>query len=349
MTTIAQRRPPGERPLDEIRRLPARERLPYVEFIRVRYPRWHTILTDIEDHHSRHAIAAEPPCLLLVGPTGAGKSTLAASYAARFPARITETTIHRPVLFVTIPSTATIRNLAMDLLYAMGDPRYDKGTIGSMTKRVIRFLRDCHVELLILDELQHFVDRDSQKVLQNVSNWLKTLIKDPELQIACVLIGLEDEANQVVDTNPQLARLFGDPCVLAPFTWDERNPATIQEFRTLLHELEKMLPLNEPSDLVNRDRAWRCFVASTGIISYLMALIRRATSLALTRGQEHLDDSLLAEAFDQRLAGKRRGIANPFVGDSPVYPLPAAPAPDKATNRRSKARGRARQSRVADV
>jgi hypothetical protein len=326
------------------------ERIPYVESLRVYYPRWHAILNDIADCHSRHAIAAEPPCLLLVGPTGAGKTTLTESYAARFPVQVSATGISRRVLHTTIPSPATIKNLAMALLYALGDPRYDKGTVGNMTKRIINFIDDCGVELLILDELQHFVDRDSRQVLQNVSNWLKTLIKDHEVKMACVLVGLENEANQVVDTNPQLARLFGDPFVLAPFTWDERNPATIQEFRTLLHELEKLLPLNEPSHLVNRERAWRCFVASNGVISYLMALLRRATSLALTRGQEHLDDLLLSDAFDQRLAGQRRGIPNPFVGDLPAPP-PAEPSPaaSDGTNNRSKARGRTRQPRLGDI
>jgi len=346
---MTHRNPATILPLAETRHLPTLERVPYVEHIRVLYPRWQAILAEIEDCHTRHTIAAEPPCLLLVGPSGAGKTTLTESYAARFPARMTDTSIQRPVLHTTIPSTATIKNLAMELLYALGDPRYDKGTIGSMSKRVVNFLSDSQVELLILDELQHFVDRDSQKVLQNASNWLKTLIKDHELKMACVLVGLEHEANQVVDANPQLARLFGDAFVLDPFTWDEGTPATIQEFRILLKELEKLLPLNEPSHLVNRERAWRCFVASNGIISYLMALIRRATSLALKRGQEHLDDTLLAEAFDQRLAGKRRGIANPFVGDIPIQPPPAATTPNDGTNRRSKARGRSRQPRLRDV
>lgn len=334
--------------LEDIRRLPSLNRLPYVEQVRVIYPRWNAVLADIEECHRRHALAAEPPCLMLVGPTGAGKTTLTESYAARFPATIADTSIHRPVLHTTIPSPATIKNLAIELLYALGDPRYDKGTIGSMTKRVINFFRDCGVELLILDELQHFVDRDSQKVLQNVSNWLKTLIKDHELKIACVLVGLENEANQVVDANPQLARLFGDPFVLAPFAWDEKNPATVQEFRTLLHELEKLLPLNEPSHLVQRERAWRCFVASNGILSYLMALIRQAATLALKRGQEHLDDALLAAAFDQRLAGQRRGIPNPFVGEVPARPKPKSAA-GNGTNNRSTSRGRTRKPRLRDV
>src|SRR5207253_7583434 len=115
----------------------------------------------------------------------------------------------------------------------------------------------------------------------------------------------------------QLARLFGDPYVLTPFEWDEARPNTIQEFRKLLMQLDHLLPLNELSHLANRETAWRCFVASRGVISYLMALVRRATYLALTQGCEHVDHEILAIAFSQRLAGRRRHISNPFVGDLP--------------------------------
>jgi len=324
---------------ERICRLPTQERLRYVEQIRVRYPRWNTILADIGKCHTLQPDAAEPPCLLLVGPSGAGKSTLTDSYAQQFPRVVTETSVYQPVLKATIPSPATVKNLLIILLDALGDPRADSGTVGGMTLRLERFLKDCGVQLLILDELQHFLDQDSQRVLETVSDWLKRLIK--VTKVACVLIGLEGEANQVVNHNKQLARLFGDPVALAPFTWDDALPDTVRSFRTLLDHLERLLPLNAPSRLSDRDRAWRCFVASEGLLAHLMALLRQATRLALESGREALDDALLIEAFNRRLAGERRGIPNPFLGDLPELPAPtpkSASAGMPATNRRSKAR-----------
>ena len=48
----------------------------------------------------------------------------------------------------------------------MGDPGATKGTIGAKERRLVRFFKElCKVELLILDELQHFFDRDNQKLL----------------------------------------------------------------------------------------------------------------------------------------------------------------------------------------
>jgi hypothetical protein len=281
------------------------------------------VIEEIQRCHKAKSVAAEPQCLLMIGPTGAGKTTLISSYTQKYPVIEDENGFRYPVLQATLPSPASERNLATALLYALGDPLAGKGTTGLMTLRLIKLLMDCQVELLILDELQHFVDRDSQKVLQNASNWLKTLLK--ETKVACVLVGLQGEAEQVVNINPQLARLFGDPLILSPFVWDENIPSTILEFRTFLADLEPLLPLAEPTNLQRRDLAQRIFVASEGLISYLMALIRRATQLALQLGKEYLDEELLAEAFAQRLAGKRRGIPNPFLGEVPAIQLQSNP------------------------
>jgi len=46
----------------------------------------------------------------------------------------------------------------------------------------------CKVELLILDEFQHFQDRDSLKVLKTASDWLKLLMDENGVPI--VLAGL---------------------------------------------------------------------------------------------------------------------------------------------------------------
>lgn len=338
---------PTPRSHAEVCALPGPERLPYIEQVRVVYPRWQEIAAEIQRCHAMNTTAAEPQCLLLVGPTGAGKTTLTDSYARQFAPTVTETGLIMPVLKATIPSPATVKNLVIALLAALGDPRASSGTIGGMTERLKKFIGECGVELLILDELQHFVDQESQKVLLTVSNWLKTLIK--ETKVACVLVGLEGEAEQVVDANPQLARLFGDPRSLAPFRWDETLPATTTEFRTFLMQLERLLPLREPSHLSDSQRAWRCFVASQGVVSYVMALVRRAAYLALTREREHIDDALLAEAFAQRLAGTRRGIPNPFLGEPPPSATPKPPVPAKGQGgRRSTARRPASET-ITDV
>src|SRR6266700_934001 len=208
-------------------------------------------------------------------------------------------------------------DLETALLTALGDPAADRGSIGSRELRLIRFFKEiCRVEMLILDDLQHFWDRRSKTILLDASNWLKTFIK--ETKVSCALVGLPGEAEAVVNTNSQLASLFGDPYRLNPFEWDETDPAsTSDEFRNFLSELEDRLPLKKPSHLASYETALRCCAASDGMLRYLMALIQRATRLALDRGQEYLDHNLLSEAFNGRLASERRGVPNPFMGKLP--------------------------------
>lgn len=302
-----------EGPREGVERGERLSRLSRLESIRITYPRWQRIVEEIGRCHEMHGVAAEPQCLLLVGPTGAGKSTLVASYARGYAPVVDEVGIRRPVVRATIPTPATVKALATTLLAALGDPRAAYGTVGAMTYRLTNYFRDCGVELLILDELQHFRDRDSRKVLENASNWLKTLIK--ETGVSCVLVGLQGEAEEVVRLNRQLARLFGDAQVLQPFVWDERQPEMVQEFRTFLGLLDGMLPLAESSGLAEGDTARRLYVASEGVVAYLMELVRRATYLAVVQGRAHLEGPVLAAAFEQRLAGVRRGIANPFADE----------------------------------
>jgi hypothetical protein len=107
---------------------------------------------------------------------------------------------------------------------------------------------------------------------------------------------------------------------LPSFQWEKPDPtsqssAPPSEFEMLMHQLELVLPFNEPSGLDEFDLAWRCYVASGGVLSNLMKLIRRASTIALTAGQEHLDRQVLADAYGPALSMIRRGIANPFTDE----------------------------------
>ncbi|MEP7288625.1 MAG: TniB family NTP-binding protein [Chloroflexota bacterium] len=297
--------------------LPTSERIAYVETIRIWYPRMRTIYNAVEETHTANPMSAEPQCLMVVGPTGVGKSTLLRSYTVTHPRQACPGADRLPILEVTVPARATIRNFATKLLSAVGDPLADRGTVGSMEARLLRFMKVCAVEMLVVDDLQHFVDRDSERVLHDVSNWLKNLVK--ETHTACIMAGLP-EAEQVLSANPQLGRLFGDPYALQAFCWDASQPDTIAEFRTFLNTLEGLLPLPQVMPLTSAETAWRCYVASEGSMAHLMNLVRRAAQRAILLGHPALDVTLLAEAFDHRLAGRRRGLANPFLGDLPQNP-----------------------------
>ena len=287
------------------------ERQDYVETLHIWYPRIHTIYDEIVHIHDFNT---KPQCIMIVGPTGVGKSTLLRAYTTMHPREPRLEVDRLPILEVTVPARATIRNFVTRLLLAVGDPLAGKRTVEAMENRLLRFIQQCEVEMLVIDDLQHFVEHNSKFALPDISNWLNNFVA--ETHTACVIAGLP-EAERVLHANPQLGRLFGDPHVLHPFTWDATCPETVAEFRLFLKTLESMLPLPETMPLTSVDVAWRCYVASAGCMAYLMNLVRRAAQRAILLDRPALDLPLLAEAFDHRLAGRRRGLSNAFIGDLP--------------------------------
>lgn len=287
------------------------QKLQIINNIYVIYPRFQEILMRVDYCHHFSCGKDEPECMFLSGQTGVGKTTIYKTYANKYPRQVTKGGTIVPILAVTIPAPATVKTVVTKMLWQLGDPAYDKGSVGNQTIRLIRLLQDCGVELIILDEFQHFIDRDSERVLKTVSDWLKTLILDTNLPI--ILIGLpESEQVLKLKSHSQLSRRFANRYYLRPFVWQEDSGS---EFRTFLHLLESNLPLVEASNLASEDTAIRLYYASDGIIAYVMKLIRYGTYLALNQEQPQLNLNLLAEAFDQYVRADKPGKINPFLGD----------------------------------
>jgi hypothetical protein len=321
---------PAQARLAAARQLPPRDRIAVLPDIRLKFPQWEAIFAAMQLCHEESRASREPEGMLLVGATGAGKSTLVDSYVQQFPRIVVDHHLQQRVLTLLVYPPVTEKTLAVKMLAALGDPRFSSGTQGDMTQRIVNLFFRCQVEMLILDEIHHFVDKQSNKLLYRVSDWLKTLLK--ETRVACVLVGLP-YASQLVMSNEQFARLFGGPWVLPTFSWEKpdltsQSSTPPSEFETLMHQLELALPFNESSGLDEPALAWRCYVASDGVMSNLMKLIRRASTLALSAGQEHLDLPVLATAYTQSLCMIRWGIANPFSDEKKLPDYQKAVTPD---------------------
>ena len=239
-------------------------------------------------------------------------SYVKAVLAARLEKRtvgVTEKVTIVPVLYATVPVPATCKSLVTALLTAIGDPAAERGSQISQTLRLKRYMEACKVELLILDEFQHFQDRDSLKVLKTVSDWLKVLMDETGVPI--VLAGLP-YSHTILDAenNEQLRRRFALRIELESFCFNTSRER--QDFRRFLNIIDEKLPLAEKSDLADPGTALCIYEATDGVVAHVMKLVRRATVIGLESNRENLTVEILSLAYEQRLAANNPGKPNPF-------------------------------------
>lgn len=275
-----------------------RERISIANQIYAFYPLFNKVLENIDRCHDSPNIKGDddPDCLLLMGSTGAGKTTIYKTYARNYPSQETDEGSVVPIVYATIPAVATVKGLVSALLKQLGDPLYDKGTTTSQTSRLYDLLNKCQVELIFLDEFHHFVDPDSQQVLKNICNWLKNLILNAKIPI--VLFGTPESENILKVDNHQLSRRFNYRHSLIPFP---RTESGLESFRKFLSDVESKLPLAKKSELAEKSLSERIYYATDGTIGYVMTLIRKGATLAIEQNLDRLDLGIFGIIYDRHI------------------------------------------------
>lgn len=297
------------------------ERIDLVENIFITYPELTEIIDRIGECHRRSIRSAEPKCLFIIGNPGCGKTTIATFYENLYPRQTAEEGETIPILSSTVFCPATVKGIVTGLLDSLGDPRADRGTITNQTLRLYKLLKKCGVQLIILDEFQHLIDRDSDKVLGVASDWLKNVLN--KTRIPMILIGLPYSV-RILKANEQLRRRFSVQKELIPFAWETPNQQ--KGFKRFIKAVEDALPFNEKSYLYSTQMAFRLYCASGGVISNVMKVVRTAAIMALRQGRESLMLDLLAAAYDDEIASLYPTHPNPFLAEEDnLVPLP----PDK--------------------
>ena len=254
----------------------------------------------------RHGLS-EPSCLLITAESGCGKSTIREQYAKTYERYEADDRTVIPVLHLQLPSAPTIKNVAEKILIELGDPFAEKGSAEGKTARIVKLLKECGVELVILDEFQHFVDRSSEKVEYKVADWLKSLIS--ESKVPFILMGLP-RCQRILDVNEQLRRRFLPRVALHRFQAD--TPTQRKQFFTLLKGLEKCLPLEGRTALTDRAVTMRIYYATYGVIDHTMKLVSSALEIVLTEQLPTIDQDVLRRAFQEAIWKGAHDQDNPF-------------------------------------
>lgn len=244
--------------------------------------------------------------LLCVGQSGTGKSTLKKEMLMRYPNIEGGDRTFQPVLTVDTPSRPTVRNMAEAMLIALDEPFYTRGSAIEKSNRIFVLMRQKKVEMLMVDELNHFVDRGKQGDICDVADWLKSIID--HTGVSCVLIGLH-RCEAVLTYNEQLRRRFSVRLELHPFTI--KSPDDLKHFASIIKMFDAMLDFPERIPLTT-DFVTKMFYATNGIIDYVRKLLCGAAELATADGSRGIALEHLEIAFRDFIWHRGVGQLNPF-------------------------------------
>lgn len=249
--------------------------------------------------------------LVIQGPSGVGKSTLIKEYVSELESANKTGEAHCSVLIVEIPSSPTKKNLATAMLTAMRDPYADSRSHSAETKfaRIIRLLSNLGVEVVVLDEAQHLVDY-KRNAAYEAADWIKSLMN--ETSITFVLVGLK-RTEGLLWANEQLRRRFSA-------TVDYNRFMLTETFAVLLKSIRELLPV-ESISFSEKNVIQRFYLASFGLIDYLIKILDRSVWLVQHRAIEGISLGILCEAFKDEVWSGAPDERNPFSDAFDFKPL----------------------------
>lgn len=274
----------------------------------IAFPTFQKTVEEIALLHYRRRQSEVSEGLLVYGQHGSGKSTAITHYLSQFKPKRVAGVSRIPVLFSLTPDTPSVVSLSEALLTSLGDPLAKRGTAATKLNRIVHFFKECGVEMLVLDEFQHFYDTHRILEGRRVSDWLKNLMN--LTGICIVLVGLP-RSIAALNANPQLRRRFRAPLHHAEFRFNDA--AAQREFRALLSALEQRLPVRCTPSLAEPEVARRMYYATHGLIDYVVKIIDGAVAMSGVRTGESIGLEALASAFKNEVWKECPDWINPFL------------------------------------
>ena len=275
------------------------------------YPRLKELRDRLYRLHRMSRKRGESRSMVLEGGTGAGKTALAYHFKDLFSREETIYGSKIPVLYVLLPPMTNTRGLASTMLKSMGEPLWNKGTGPILTERLADFIPKCGVQFVILDDFHHFIDSDTDRVVRTSANWVKFMMK--RTKIPFLVIGVETKVTQILDTNPELKRLFSFQEKLEPFTFDPYDEKDL-DFALFVKQISKNIVKMDFSEEVSR-RSWLCRLhfATGGVVSAIIDLLEWAADGAMDANESEIILKRLYEVFEESFLDVSNPRQNPFT------------------------------------
>lgn len=296
----------------DVNEIELRDKMAIVHGLEIIHPQEERALSVIREVHFETRNGADPECVLIYSEPGRGKTTIFEAYQREYGAMKYDTDQKKqPILSLEVPSPISTGSLVDALLDKLGDPlalsRSD--TIPRKTRRLKNLMRDRGVELVMLDEFQHFVNSENHKVLYDLAEWFKSLVNDT--RVPFIMFG-QPSCKDVLEVNRQLGRRTTKRIELIPFGME--NSERAKEFEDFLYELDRALPFELISGFTRDEVMDAIDFGTGGVVNSIMKLVRRAAKKALEQNEPQIGMNHLAESFDYyRGIMNKKAVSNPFA------------------------------------
>jgi DNA transposition AAA+ family ATPase len=181
------------------------------------------------------------------------------------------------VAYMMPPSRCGLKDLFISIINCM-KYRAVKGDISSLRRRVMDKLKECKVEILIIDE----ADRLRPETFPEVRD-----ISD-NLGIAVVLIGTTERLDAVLKRDEQVYERF-----LAHQRFGKLGGEEFEE--TLMIWEKKVIALPVPSNLNQTDTKALLLTTTKGYIGRLDGILRESAIRSVSKGHKRIEYSILKE------------------------------------------------------
>ena len=284
-------------------------KLSCLEEIRVKHRNFEYALMKIEERRLVGLGMNKPSNLLILGESGAGKTTLSEEIVSMHQSRRirTDGILKIPVIYCKVPAQASPLSVAREIMRALIKDFDPGGNLDRLTNSIIKLIRTCEVELILIDEVQELAEGRSYNPVRKAANWLKQLNERASTPLIFLGTG---EAIELLSINEQLERRVAEAIDLADY--DPSNPDDLSAFRNILLEIERQLPFEKPSNLADPDIARGLMKSSRGLIGRLVDFLKDAGVVAISNNRKCITKSDLRETFARRIQSKEPNTKNPF-------------------------------------
>lgn len=243
----------------------------------ITYPNAKEILDKLEFLY-KHPKKSRMPCMLLVGGTNNGKTSIINKFLKKHPPFEEKEVTITPILSVVAPDTGSISDFFSKILQSLCVPYRNGDKVNKKRELIDHYFKICEIKMLIVDEIHNILIGaiSKQKAFMNSLKNLST-----ELQIPIVIVGTPD-ALHATNTDSQINNRF-KPIALKKWHFD-RN------YLSLLASLERIIPLKNPSYLSsNKELSEYIFDISEGYIGEIIDLITISSLYSIDNNIEKID------------------------------------------------------------